>query len=118
MKTTGDAKKVSLSADRAKIHADGSDLSFVTVKIADKDGLMVPRTKNLLKFEISGPGEIAAVDNGDATSFEPFQASQRKAYNGLALVIVRSKAGESGAVRLRATSQGLNSAQTTLETRK
>ena len=83
VKTTGDAAKVTLKPDRATIHADGEDLSFVTVTIADKSGLMVPRSKNLVKFQIEGPGEIAAVDNGDATSFEPFQASERKAFNGL-----------------------------------
>jgi len=35
-------------------------------------------------------GEIVATDNGDPTSFESFQAPERKAFNGLALVIVRA----------------------------
>jgi beta-galactosidase len=107
VKTTGPAAQVMLEADRPKISADGQDLSFITVRIADKDGLTVPRTHNLVKFSVEGPGEIVAVDNGDATSFEPFQASQRKAYNGLALVIVRAKPGQTGAITLRATSSGL-----------
>ena len=32
------------------IRADGHDLSFITVRIADKDGLTVPRTHNLVRF--------------------------------------------------------------------
>ena len=68
---------------------------------------MVPRSKNLVTFEISGPGEIVALDNGDATSLEPFQSSQRKAYNGLALAIVRAKPGTAGVITLRARSEGL-----------
>jgi len=56
-----------------------------------------------------------AVDNGDATSFEPFQASRRKAYNGLALVIVRAKKGETGTFNLTAKSEGLASATTAIE---
>ncbi len=116
VKTTGDAAKVTLAPDRATIHADGLDLSFVTVTIADKDGLMVPRSKNLVKFDIAGPGEIAAVDNGDATSFESFQAHERKAYNGLALVIIRSKPGESGKITLKAMSDGLTGAETSVTT--
>ena len=115
MKTTGPAAKLMLSADRPKIEADGYDLSFVTATVADKDGLLVPRSKNNIKFEVSGPGEIVAVDNGDATSFEPFQASQRSAYNGLALVIVRAKKGESGTFSLTAKSDGLASATITIE---
>ena len=65
-------------------------LPGITVTVADKGGLMVPRSKNVVKFEVTGPGEIFAMDNGDATSFESFQAHERKAYHGLALVIVRA----------------------------
>jgi beta-galactosidase len=110
VKTTGEAAQLALKADRNTIRADGLDLSFITVRIADKDGLTVPRTHNLVKFEVDGPGEIVAVDNGDATSFEPFQATQRKAYNGLALVIVRAKAGQTGSFTVKATSEGLKNA--------
>jgi beta-galactosidase len=56
-----------------------------------------------------------AVDNGDATSFEPFQSRERNAYNGLALVVVRTKAGEPGAITLKAQSDGLTPAEITLQ---
>ena len=115
VRTTGPAAKVLLQADRGELQADGQDLSFVTVTIADQNDLLVPRAKNLVTFAITGPGEIAAVDNGDATSFEPFQAMERKAYNGLALVIVRTKAGQPGAITLRAQSEGLTPAEVTLQ---
>lgn len=114
MKTTGPAAKLRLAADRSTITADGADLSYVTVTVADQNGQLVPRSKNLLKFEITGPGEILAVDNGDATSFESFQAKERKAYNGLALVIVRAKAGAPGVMVLHAQSDGLESAALSL----
>ena len=113
VKTTGAAAKILLSPDRATIAADGKDLSFITVTVADKKGRLVPRSKNQIKFEIEGPGEIVAVDNGDATSFESFQSKERKAYNGLALVIVRATAPEK--ITLKATSEGL--ASTTLSLR-
>jgi len=107
MRTTGAAAKLTLVPDRATIHADGKDLSFITVTVADNDGLMVPRAKNALTFTISGPGEIVATDNGDPTSFESFQSPQRKAFNGLALVIVRSKAGDAGKITVKASGDGL-----------
>ena len=108
VRTTGPAAELLVKADRAKISADGKDLSYVTVTVADKDGLLVPRSKKHIKFEIEGPGEIVAVDNGDATSFEPFQAMERNAYNGLALVIVR--ATQSGKITLKAHADGLKDA--------
>ena len=111
MKTTGEAAKIDLSADRATIQADGSDLSFVTVQVSDGSGLLVPRTHNSIKYSLSGPGEIIAVGNGDPTNHESFQATERKVFNGLALVVIRSKAGEVGAIRLVAESEGLESSE-------
>lgn len=114
VRTAGPATKLILAADRATIAADGRDLSFITVTVADRKGQLVPRSKNQLKFEIEGPGEIIATDNGDPTSFESFQAPERKAFNGLALVIVRAKASETGKIKLTATADGLTSGSVTL----
>ncbi len=110
VKTTGAAEKIMLAADRSVIVADGKDLSFITVTIADKDGLPVPRSKNHLKFAVEGAGEIVATDNGDATSFESFQAPEHNAYNGLALVMVRARPGTTGPIKLTATADGLTPA--------
>jgi len=110
VQTTGPATKLTLAPDRAKITSDGKDLSFITVTVADDQGRLVPRSKNHIKFELSGPGEIVAVDNGDATSFESFQAKERNAYNGLALVIVR--ANQAGTLTLTAHADGLKDATT------
>jgi beta-galactosidase len=116
VKTTGPAAKLKLAADRSTIRAGGQDLAFVTVTVADKQGLLVPRSKNQVAFEVTGPGELVAVDNGDATSFEPFQASERKAYNGLCLAIVRST-GEPGTIVVKAGSQGLQGGEARIRAR-
>lgn len=111
VRTTGKAVGLSLSADRSTIDSDGADLAFITVNVEDKDGLTVPRTHPLIKFEIDGPGEIVATDNGDATSFVPFQSHEREAFNGLALVIVKAKKGAKGKFKVRATSNGLTTGE-------
>jgi beta-galactosidase len=113
VKTTGAASQLTLQPDRAKIAADGKDLSFVTVTVADKSGLLVPRSMNHIKFDITGPGEIVAVDDGDPTNLEPFQAKEHDAFNGLALVIVRSTA-QAGKIQLTAKSDGLAPATVTI----
>jgi beta-galactosidase len=107
VKTAGPAVQIILQPDRGRIRADGRDLSFVMATVADENGLLVPRSKNALHFEIEGPGEIVATDNGDATSFQSFQAPERNAFNGLALAIVRAKTGRPGTIRLTALSDGL-----------
>ena len=108
VRTAGAPARVKLIADRAKIQADGDDLSFVTVRIEDKDGNLCPSADNLVHFNVTGAGTIAAVDNGNAATVEPFHADHRKAFSGLALLIVRSRQGQAGAVHITAASDGLS----------
>jgi beta-galactosidase len=112
MKTAGDPAALEASADRAVIQADGLDLSFITIRVVDEAGLLAPRANHPVSFAVEGPGEIVATDNGDPTSFESFQAPERKAFNGLCLVIVRSKPGQLGEIRVTASSRGLRPATT------
>ena len=78
MKTAGEPAKIIMTADHSTIKADGNDLSFVTVKIVDKDGTVVPHADNLVNFDISGEGAIVGVDNGLQTSHESFKANKHK----------------------------------------
>jgi len=105
VRTAGAPARIRLTADRSTIHAEGDDLAFVTVRIEDKDGNLCPGADNLVQFQVSGSGGIRAVDNGNAASTEPFQADHRKAFSGLALLIV--DAGRAGKIKVTATSEGL-----------
>jgi beta-galactosidase len=58
-----------------------------------------------------------AVGNGNPISHESYQASQRKLFNGLCLVIVRSTNDE-GSIKLTATSNGLKEQSVTIKTSK
>ncbi|WP_139957433.1 beta-galactosidase GalB [Flavicella sediminum] len=117
VKTTSKASRISMEADRSIIDADGQDVSFITVKVTDRKGQVVPRTHNSISYTISGPGEIMAVGNGDPTSHESFQATTRKVFNGMALVVVRSKKGATGKITITATSKGLKETKTVLTTK-
>ena len=116
VKTTGPAATLHLSADRSVIRADGDDLSFITVRVADQDGRTVPHSHPAIRFRVDGPGEIVATDNGDATDFTPFQSHERQAFNGLALVIIRAKHSRPGTLTVRAESAGLTSAPVSITT--
>lgn len=110
IKTAGKPARIELIADRKNIKADGTDLSFVTVKITDEAGNLVPSADNLVKFKIVGQGFIAGVDNGFQASLEPFKANYRKAYHGLALAIIQATE-KKGTIKLTATAEGLKSAE-------
>lgn len=107
VQTAGAAAKLKLEPDRTDIRADGRDLCFVTLTITDKHGVMAPRADNEIHFDVEGPGEIVATDNGDATSFEPFPSHDRKAFNGMCVVIVRGKPGQAGKIKVTTKAEGL-----------
>ncbi|MFA4870548.1 MAG: beta-galactosidase GalB [Pedobacter sp.] len=109
IKTAGKPAKIELLADRSKIRADAKDLSFVTVRILDEDGNLVPNADNLVQFKLEGAGTIAGVDNGFQASLEPFKADYRKAYRGLCLAIIQAK-DKAGKLKLTATAEGLKEA--------
>ncbi|WP_462345658.1 beta-galactosidase GalB [Coprobacter fastidiosus] len=115
MKTTGEAARIKMSPEKSVLKNDGYDLIYVRVDIQDKNGLTVPRSKNLLKFSVSGPVEIVATDNGDATSLKPFNTPEKEAYNGLCLVIVRALPGKTGDAVLKVDSSGLPAEQVNLK---
>jgi len=114
MRTAGPAAKLLAQADRTAIAADGRDLAFVTITIADQDDVPVPYARNRVRFSLDGPGEIVATDNGDPTSFESFQSQERNAFNGLCLAIVRARPGQTGPIALKAAAEDLTEATVTL----
>ncbi len=113
--STGKPIKLQATADRKVIKSDGKDLAFITVKVTDDKGRIVPRTDNLIECSIDGPGEIVATDNGDPTDMVPFPSHNRKAFNGLAVVIVRSLPGNKGTITLNVKSPGLATAQVNIK---
>jgi beta-galactosidase len=116
VKTTGEPAKIELSVDRYEIAADGKDLSFITVRVIDKNGLTVPTANNVIEFKLEGSGEIVATDNGDATDFTPFPSNERRLFSGKALVIIKSIKGKTGEMKLNAISEGLKEASIEITT--
>ena len=116
VRTASEPARIVLEADRNTIKADGSDLSFVTVKVVDRNGTVVPMADNLIKFELTGAGSIAGVDNGYQASHEGFKRKQRKAFHGLALAIVQAQQ-KPGRIVLKASSDNLPSASVVINAR-
>ena len=117
VQTTGEARKIRLEADRNSLDAGSRELAFVTVRLTDEEGRTVPTACCPLKFEVEGAGELVATDNGDPISFTPFQSTEREAFNGLALAIVRARKGAAGEIRVRVSGEGLEPAVLQLEAR-
>ena len=94
--TAGKPVALVATAETATCKADGEDLMYVRISVADKKGIAVPTCQNELTFSVSGEARFEAVCNGDATSLESFKQPHMKMFNGELVVILRStqKAGK------------------------
>ncbi len=105
--TAEKAVKLHVTADRIVLQADGQDLSFATVEAVDANGRPDLDANQEVQFEISGPGVIAAVGNGDGQDADAYQGDRRKLYQGRALVVIRASK-QTGPIQLTAKSAGLS----------
>ncbi len=105
--TTGEPARIVLVPDRREIMADREDASVVEVRIVDSQGKLMPVAANDVTFEITGPGNVIGVGNGNPSSHEADKASHRRAFNGLCVAIVQSTK-ESGSITLQASSPSLD----------
>ncbi|HWX19117.1 MAG TPA: glycoside hydrolase family 2 TIM barrel-domain containing protein [Candidatus Binatia bacterium] len=114
LRTASKPAKIILAADRTQLTTNWDDLAYVTATIADANDVTVPDAADLITFNITGPSRIIAVDSGDNSSHEPFQASSHHAYQGQCVAILRATASP-GQVTLTASAPGLSSATINIE---
>ncbi len=113
LKTAGKPERIMLSADKARITNDWNDVVFVTATVVDANGIVVPNASDLIEFIATGPGVIAAVDSADNADHDPFQATKRKAFQGLCDALIKAN-GKSGTITISAKSGGLVSNKLTI----
>ncbi|MEI8343051.1 MAG: beta-galactosidase, partial [Verrucomicrobiota bacterium] len=114
LETVGAPTALKLSPDRSLIHADGQDLSFVTVEAVDAKGRRDPNANHEVRFTLNGPGSIAGLGNANLKSTEPYVGTSCHLYHGRALVVIRSSR-QAGSLSLTAKSEGLVEAKITIE---
>jgi beta-galactosidase len=117
IKTAGTPANIRLLADRNTIHADGKDLSFVTVEVTDKDGNLCPNAQRLLFFKTEGAGTLKALCNGDPTDLTSFASNYMKVFNGKLIAIVNS--GKStGEIKLTVSGERLSTKEIVIQSTK
>ena len=115
IRTAEEAARLELSADRMEIAADGSDLSFIEVKLVDENGVFCPDADLMVQVKVEGNGELLGVGNGSALNHSPFTGSQVQTFYGLCRVIVKSTRKD-GAIKVSVSADGVEAAQVEIKT--
>jgi beta-galactosidase len=106
--TAGPPAKIELATNLKRLADDWDGVAFVRAAVVDRHGVLVPSANDLIRFSISGPGVVAAVDNADNSSHESFQATERHAFAGECVAFVKATAS-SGKIVVAASAPGLGS---------
>ena len=114
VRTAGRPHHLELVPDRSRIAADGEDLAYVTVRVCDKDGNLIPDAAHLVRFKVTGAGRFRAAANGDASNLDLFHLPQHHAFAGQLTALVQA-ADRAGSITLEATAKGLKKATITLQ---
>lgn len=116
VRTAGEPDHLVLNVDRSTIKADGKDLAYVEVSVADKDGNPCPAETRLVDFKVEGAGSYRAAANGDPTCLDLFHLPQMHLFSGKLTAIVQASE-EAGSVTFTASAEGLKPASLTIATR-
>lgn len=114
LRTAGQPAKIVLTIDKPDLKNDWDDVVFVTANIVDENGTPVRLADNKISFSINGPGVIAAVDNANLSSTEPFQAKERLAYRGKCVAIIKASA-DKGKIIVTASADNLASGTVSID---
>ncbi len=103
----GDPAEIVLTPNKTELKADGEDMIFVEISMADDKGHPVENARNRVNVTVAGAGRLVGLDNGDSTDYDQYKGTSRKLFNGklLAMIAAKDVAGE---IVMRASSVGLD----------
>ena len=101
-------------ASSQPLSPDGKTLAYITVSVVDRYGNLCPDASPLIRFKVRGTGRFVAVANGDPTCLEAFQDPQMHAFSGKLTLIVSTREGRRGSVRIKAKARSMRPGRLTL----
>ena len=114
IRTAGKPHHLELVADRTALTADGRDIAFVTVRVVDKDGNLIPNDARLLNFRVTGAATFRAAASGNPASLDAFHLPRHHAFSGQLVTLVQSSE-QSGEAVLHVSAKGLPTATLRLQ---
>ena len=103
--TCGDSAAIVLSPADSVLHADGEDMTFITISMTDAQGRTVENAVDRVRVSVTGAGRLLGLDNGDSTDREGYQTTTRRLFSGKLLAMVGAGT-ESGTARITVSSPG------------
>lgn len=108
--TPGEPAKIVLTHDEKPLYASGTDLKYVEITVADKNGNPVENARSRIRLDVSGSAFLAGLDNGDSTDYDSYKGRERALFSGKLVAILQST-DTPGEARVKFTGEGLEGAE-------
>jgi beta-galactosidase len=112
-RTTGNPSKIVLRADRTRIFASRSDLSYAMAELQDDAGNAIEDGETVIHFTVRGQGELAGVGSADPRQMASFRQPYHQMFHGRCLAILRPT-GAKGSITLDAQAENVTPATITI----
>jgi len=114
VETTGPVAKISLTADRTRLDADGMDIAYVECRLEDAEGRLVDWDDRELSASVCGAGTMLGFGSNNPCTEENYGTGRRITWNGRAMLILRA-AQSAGALTATVMAPGLPAASVTVD---
>lgn len=101
LRSAGAELGLKLTSPALTLEADGADLAFVSIDIADAEGVREMLSDQRVTLSVDGPAELIGFGTAAPATVESFTGDQHTTFRGHALAILRST-GEPGVVTIAA----------------
>ncbi|GIM90075.1 glycoside hydrolase family 2 TIM barrel-domain containing protein [Paractinoplanes toevensis] len=114
--TSAGPARLRLVAESEALTADGQDLAFVHIQLADEDGTVEMLAADTVTITVAGPGHLTAFGSAAPQTEETFTGDTHTTYRGRALAVIRAD-DQPGTITITATSRRHGTATAELQTR-
>lgn len=91
--SAGKETVICLVPDKKVLHADGQDLCFLDIGIADRNGVIKSSCDRKLSVTVTGDGTLQAFGSARPCMAEDFISKEHTTYYGRALAVIRAGYG-------------------------
>ena len=114
--TPGDSARLVLTCEKGnELIANGEDMAFVTISVADAAGHPVDNACDRVHVRVTGEGRLLGLDNGDSTDRDGYKTTTRRLFNGKLLAMIGAT-DRPGVIRVEVTAPGLEAAVVEIRT--
>jgi beta-galactosidase len=105
LRTAGPALQLHAHSETAALKADGADLAYINIELADKDGIVKPLADRKVTVRVEGAGSLLGFGSAAPFTEERFTDEEHTTYYGRALAIVRAGL-KAGTVQVTVSAEG------------